>query len=292
MWIMKPTGKAQGKGIFIINKLAQIKKWSTARWASMPLRESYVISRYVNDPLLIGGRKFDLRLYVLVTCYRPLKIYQYRHGFARFCNVRYTNSANDLDNPFVHLTNVAIQKTGDEYNSIHGGKWHIRNLRLYLQGTAGLEATERLFAEMDAIIVHSCKAVQPVIINDRHCFECYGFDLLIDANLKAWLVEVNASPSLSCTTQSDRIMKTALIRDVLRVAVPDSLGEEPFRGAQAWNPPEFGEFTTLYDESLDPDGEILRSMSSATSTAGISAVHASAGDRRASATVKEAPKWR
>jgi len=28
MWIMKPTGKAQGKGIFIINRLAQIKKWS------------------------------------------------------------------------------------------------------------------------------------------------------------------------------------------------------------------------------------------------------------------------
>lgn len=27
-WIMKPCGKAQGKGIFLINKLSQIKKWS------------------------------------------------------------------------------------------------------------------------------------------------------------------------------------------------------------------------------------------------------------------------
>ncbi|KAF4114124.1 hypothetical protein G5714_004347 [Onychostoma macrolepis] len=30
-WIMKPCGKAQGKGIFLINKLSQIKKWSHQR---------------------------------------------------------------------------------------------------------------------------------------------------------------------------------------------------------------------------------------------------------------------
>lgn len=66
------TGRrSQGKGIFIINKLAQIKKWSTqSRWAQMPLKEAYVISRYVENPLLIGGKKFDLRIYVLVTNYR------------------------------------------------------------------------------------------------------------------------------------------------------------------------------------------------------------------------------
>lgn len=40
-WIMKPCGKAQGKGIFLINKLSQIKKWSrdsrTSTWVTTVL---------------------------------------------------------------------------------------------------------------------------------------------------------------------------------------------------------------------------------------------------------------
>jgi tubulin polyglutamylase TTLL1 len=93
MWIMKPTNRAQGKGIFIINKLAQIKKWSSAvRWAAaVPLKDAYLISRYVENPLLVGGKKFDLRLYVLVTSYKPLRAYQYVHGFARFCTTKVSN---------------------------------------------------------------------------------------------------------------------------------------------------------------------------------------------------------
>jgi tubulin polyglutamylase TTLL1 len=175
VWIMKPTNRAQGKGIFIISKLAQIKKWSSsARWAAVPLKDTYLISRYVENPLLIGGKKFDLRLYVLVTSYKPLRAYRYVHGFARFCTTAYTSDVADLDNPFIHLTNVAIQKHGEDYNAAHGGKWHVQHLRLFLEATQGLETCAKLFEQISGLIVHSLRAVQNVMISDRHCFEVYG----------------------------------------------------------------------------------------------------------------------
>lgn len=68
VWIMKPTSRSQGKGIFLINKLAQIKKWSSqSRWAQQnsaagPLKEAYVISRYVENPLLVGTHTPSLYL--------------------------------------------------------------------------------------------------------------------------------------------------------------------------------------------------------------------------------------
>ena len=117
-WIMKPSGGSQGTGIIIINRLSQFKKWAKEN-SSAQGSHSFVISRYLGSPLLIGGKKFDLRLYVLVTSFRPLKAYIHREGFGRFCTVKY-ESTIDPDNMYVHLTNVSLQKKGPEYNAVHG----------------------------------------------------------------------------------------------------------------------------------------------------------------------------
>ena len=168
-----------------------MRRWVQQRQPSAP-KDSYVCSRYIADPLLIGNKKFDLRLYVLVTSYRPLKVYTYKKGFARFCTVNYTHEAGELDNELVHLTNVAIQKNSAGYqHSAHGWKWSLENLMTYIEGSRGLEASERLHEEIGWLIVHSLKACQNVMIQDRHCFECYGYDIMIDAKLKPWLLEVH-----------------------------------------------------------------------------------------------------
>lgn len=96
----------------------------------------------------------------------------------------------------------------------------MQNLKLYLDGTRGKETTDKLFGAINWLIVHSLKSVTPVINSDRHCFECYGYDIIIDAQLKPWLIEVNASPSLCSTTDNDRILKHKLIDDILSIILP------------------------------------------------------------------------
>ena len=223
-WIMKPCAKCQGVGIFLISKLSQIKKWS-AKNGEASGKDQYVISRYIDHPLLVGGRKFDLRIYVLVTSYNPLRAYVHRQGFGRFCTIKYSSASSDLDNVMMHLTNVAVQKHSEDYNEDHGGKWHIKNLRLWLQATYGQEQTDACFNAMRSLIYHTLKAAQSIIINDKHCFEMYGYDVLLDATLKPWLIEVNASPSLSATTPSDLAMKTQVINDTLNIVFPDNFPE-------------------------------------------------------------------
>lgn len=52
----------------------------------------------------------------------------------------------------------------------------------------GAEAANKCFEEIQNIMIFSLKSVQNVIINDKHCFEMYGYDVLIDSNCKPWLI--------------------------------------------------------------------------------------------------------
>jgi len=225
LWIMKPIGSAQGKGIFMFSKLSEISEWRTD-YKYKPNGpnsqkdkdvEAYVVQRYINNPYLVGGKKFDLRLYVVVSSFSPLVVWLYRSGFARFTNTRYNSDPSSISNSFMHLTNVAIQKTDENYDKRTGGKWDLRRLKLHMIGQFGAETTDAVFWEIQMIIIRSLLACGNVMINDKHCFELYGYDVMIDDTLKPWLIEVNASPSLSANTQEDYVMKCEMLNDVLDI---------------------------------------------------------------------------
>ena len=68
--------------------------------------------RYIANPYLIDGLKFDLRIYVLLYGVNPLRVYIFEEGIARFATEPYiAPKASNIDNLFMHLTNYAINKT-------------------------------------------------------------------------------------------------------------------------------------------------------------------------------------
>lgn len=76
--------------------------------------------------MLIDGRKFDLRLYVLVTSMEPLRVYLFEEGLVRFSTKRY--SLKNLRSRYTHLTNYSINKKSGSFKVCccglaEGGTW-------------------------------------------------------------------------------------------------------------------------------------------------------------------------
>lgn len=61
------------------------------------------------------GFKFDMRLYVAVTSYTPLRVYLFEEGLTRFATVQYAGGGEELHNCCMHLTNYSLNKSSANY---------------------------------------------------------------------------------------------------------------------------------------------------------------------------------
>ncbi|PSN44091.1 hypothetical protein C0J52_11918 [Blattella germanica] len=204
VWICKPVGQSQGRGIFLFKDLGDLCYDSNA-----------IVQRYIQNPLLIGGYKFDLRLYVCIPSYHPLTVYLYREGLARFSTDKF--SMADLSNPFCHLTNSSLNKWGPGYNEKKervgaGCKWSLRQLRHYFH-QANI-SDWLLWQRVSALVVLTVVSQLSGIPSTANCFEFYGFDVLIDSSLRPWLLEVNLSPALGNDCDIDAIVKKPMLHDM------------------------------------------------------------------------------
>jgi hypothetical protein len=51
----------------------------------------------------------------------------------------------------------------------------------------------------------------------RSCFEVFGFDVLLDTQLRAWLLEVNTCPALNADSPLDMEVKTNMVGEVVEM---------------------------------------------------------------------------
>nr|XP_009687997.1 PREDICTED: tubulin polyglutamylase TTLL4 isoform X1 [Struthio camelus australis] len=218
-WIVKPPASARGIGIQVIHK-----------WSQLPKRRPLLVQRYLHKPYLIGGSKFDLRIYVYVTCYDPLRVYLFKDGLVRFASCKYSSSMKSLSNKFMHLTNYSVNKKNTEYKSnsdetaCQGHKWALKALWSYL--TQKGVNSEAIWEKIKDIVIKTIIASEPYVNSlvkmyvrrPYCCHELFGFDIMLDENLKPWILEVNISPSLHSNSPLDVSIKGQMIRDLLNLA--------------------------------------------------------------------------
>ena len=102
------------------------------------LREC-TVSHYIGNPLLLGGLKFDLRIYVVVSSLQPLRVHLCREGLARFATEAYSLSA--LHQRCGHLTNYSLNKHSKHFVDTEeegaGSKWTLSAFKARLQAELG-----------------------------------------------------------------------------------------------------------------------------------------------------------
>eukprot|EP00826_Nyctotherus_ovalis_P036353 TRINITY_DN3214_c0_g1_i2.p1 TRINITY_DN3214_c0_g1~~TRINITY_DN3214_c0_g1_i2.p1 ORF type:complete len:671 (+),score=171.15 TRINITY_DN3214_c0_g1_i2:298-2310(+) len=219
LWIAKPAGLSRGRGIHIFATLEELQDLIEGR--------NYVAQKYIENPLLILNRKFDIRQWILITSWNPLTVWVYKDFYIRF-------GAEDFDisktsNKLMHLTNNSITKCAGD-GKIEGNMWNKEQFLSYLKEKFEGNVWTKLKKRIYGIIVKSVKATQDVVVQREQCFEVFGYDIMIDETLNPWLIEVNCSPAVDYSTEvTKRLVKLGL-EDTIKVVVDygmKSLEERP-----------------------------------------------------------------
>ena len=168
-FIVKPDGGCQGKGIFLTKKWEDIEALST----------SYVVQRYISNPLLIDNKKFDLRIYVLITSCDPLRIYLFQDGLVRLCTQDFVKpSVDNLDNTCMHLSNYSINKRSDDFNGpddisgSSGSKRSVKWLLSWLAKERGGDEADKLWCKIGDICVKTILCIEPILVRDYNTIFC------------------------------------------------------------------------------------------------------------------------
>lgn len=197
IWLVKPGGWAnRGCGIRIYDVADEVEEHVKSK------KKVWIVQKYLEHPLLVHKRKFDIRAYCLVT-QDPnggdLKAYCYQQAYLRTTSSEYTTKTLDR---LVHLNNDAVQKKGESYGKFESAnKLSLQDFQRYLDehhAQDRVRVEEHLMPQMRGLMADAvCAAAGR--LNPRkidHCFEVFGFDFMIDEAFKLWMIEVNANPCL------------------------------------------------------------------------------------------------
>ncbi len=171
---------------------------------------TFVIQKYIERPLLINKRKFDIRAWVLVT--HELKCYFFKEGYLRMSSYEYKTDANNRE---IHLTNNAVQKNTEGYGHLEdGNQLSYGDFQEYINANfpgKDISVKDNLYNKMKEYVNLTLLSVRKKLNPDykKYCFEIFGYDFMVDEEFNIWLIEINTNP---CLEESSQLLKMLLPR--------------------------------------------------------------------------------
>ena len=220
LWIVKPKAESCGIGIHIFKSLEKEKK---GRY------KNFIISRYLSSPHLIDKKKYDMRIYVLLTGFQPLRIYLYKEGIIRRAAEEYKLDIKSLDNKYSHITNTAINQYNKNYKNPKNeldekaNEWNFKTYRRYLKRN-NIDVN-LIFDKIKDIVIKTfisgekkvIQATQNYKYNDIYMFNLFGLDIFIDNEYNSHLIEVNTRPIMKDYNKYEKVLKSSLFVDTLNI---------------------------------------------------------------------------
>ena len=140
---------------------------------------TWVIQKYIENPMLIAGRKFDIRSYVLVTHDR--RVFFHAESYVRTSSTPF--SLDNLQDRCIHLTNDAVQKTAQHYEAFEDhNKLTMQQLqRILTEQGHKIDVENELYPQMRQAASHVFSAALAAMTSAQlnHCFELFGLDFMI-----------------------------------------------------------------------------------------------------------------
>eukprot|EP00759_Apiculatamorpha_spiralis_P028825 PhF_6_TR31353/c0_g1_i1/m.45875/K16604/TTLL11; tubulin polyglutamylase TTLL11 len=200
--IIKPADGSQGDGIYLVQGKKDVcRKIDQLRDRGNGGIEA-VVQKYLRHPYLYDGYKFDIRLYAVIMDVKSGESYMCHEGLVRFCTTPYdAPTARNLHQCTMHLTNYSINKMAKEFDhdDVNGSK---RNFTTFMGQLAarGVD-TSVLWGNIMELAQYTigavCKSINDAgLAPSCNAFHVIGLDVLLDKNLKPYLLELNNNPSM------------------------------------------------------------------------------------------------